>query len=148
MINEHISEQDLQSAALDNAQLPPAANKHLDECAVCQASLKEYQLLFTSVASLQKPSFDFDVAELVMPLLPKKKKAMNKAPLIICAVILFAGLLTLPFILFDYRIDGLWKTVSPWMMGLVGIVAVVFVVTNIADMYRNYRHQLQKLNFE
>lgn len=148
MIYQHIPEEDLQLSALDNSLLQPDALEHLQQCAVCREKVKEYQLLFGDITALSKPSFDFDVAELVMPLLPEKKKRRFSIPVVIAAVLLISGLISLPFFLFNRRIDIFWKSISPWLLGLIGIIGIAFIVMSIADMYVRYRHQLQKLNFE
>lgn len=149
MISQHVSEEDIQLYILDASQVAGEARQHLEQCAACQARAKEYEMLFTGIGSLSKASFDFDVAALVMPQLPEKKKAPSyKIAGIALVVIIAAGLISLPFILFPFRIDDLWKNISPWVIGLISIIAVSFIGFSVWDMYDRYRHQLKKLNFE
>ena len=148
MINEHISEEDIQLAVLDKEKILPGIRQHLDQCAACREKLKGYQSLFTGIAALPKSSFDFDVVDWVMPALPERKKATNKIPVIAMLVLLLAGLLSLPFLLFDHHINGIWEGISPWMLGLLGIAGAAFLVISLTDLYKSYYSRLQKLNFE
>ena len=149
MISKHVSEEEIQLYVLDSKQVPPPVKEHLELCADCQARVREYELLFTSIQSLDKPSFDFDVAALVLPQLPEPEKAPSyKLAGFILITLAIAALVSLPFLLFDYKIANLWNNISPWLIGLVAIVAIAFIGINIWDMYRRYRQQLQKLSFE
>lgn len=149
MISQHISEEDIQLYVLDASQVAGEAKQHLEQCAACQARVKEYEMLFTGVGSLPKASFDFDVAALIMPQLPEKKKASSYKIAGIALVVMVAiGLISIPFFLFQYKVDDLWKNISPWVIGLISIIVVAFIGINLWDMYDRYRHQLKKLNFE
>lgn len=149
MISQHISEEDIQLYVLDANQLAGEAKQHLEQCTACQARVKEYEVLFTGIQALPKASFDFDVAALVMPQLPEKKKASSyKIAGIALIVMIAAALGSLPFILLEYRINDLWQYISPWVIGLISIIVVAFIGISLWDMYERYRQQLKKLNFE
>jgi hypothetical protein len=148
MTDKHLSEQDIQLSVLDNSLLEATLKQHQDQCAVCQARVKEYELLFSSIEAMPPSSFDFDVVELVMPVLPEKKRSSLTAPLIIAGIMVAAGLIALPFLLFDHRIGGLWQTISPWLISMVIIVAVTLVGISLSDMVARYRRQMRQLNFE
>lgn len=148
MMDKHISEQELQLSVLDNSMLPASSKLHLEQCAVCQARVKEYELLFSDIEAMPKPSFDFDVVELVMPVLPEKKRSSLRVPLIIAGIMLVGGLVGLPFLLFDYNIGGFWQTISPWLISMASIVAVTLVGFSISDMIARYRRQMRELSFE
>lgn len=148
MSTEHVSEQDIQSWVLKETALPEAAVSHMQTCAACQAKLNVYEELFSSVEEMPKPSFDFDVVDLVMPQLPVKKKKINLVPAILSGVIVLAGLVGLPFLLFDDKNGSGLQSVSPWLFGMVGIVAISFIMISVSDIYARYRQQLKELNFE
>lgn len=153
MTGKHVSEEEIQLYVLDLTQMSPPAKQHLEQCAHCKARVKEYELLFTGISSLEKPSFDFDVAAMVLPQLEEKKKASwYKVPVIALAILLAMGLLSLPFFLFSgnggYNVSNLWTSISPWVIGIISVTAVGFVVINVWDAYSHYRHQMDKLNFQ
>jgi len=148
MIGQHISEEDIQLYVLDANQVSNEVTQHLEQCAACKARVKEYEILFTGIGSLPKASFDFDVAALVLPQLPEKKKASYKMAGIAMAVIVAAGLISLPFILLGYKVNELWQNISPWVIGLISVMAVAFVGISLWEVYDRYRQQLKKLNFE
>lgn len=148
MMDKHISEQDIQLSVLDNSMLPASAKQHLDQCAVCRARKKEYELLFSSIDAMPKASFDFDVVDLVMPLLPEKKRSSIRTPLIIAGIMVATGFIGLPLLLFDYNVGGLWQTISPWLISMVSIVAVTLVGISLSDMVSRYRRHMRELNFE
>ena len=154
MTGEHLSEEEIQLYVLQANELTQPAKQHLEQCTPCQARAKEYELLFSGIQSLDKPSFDFDVAALVLPQLEEKKKtAWYKLPLIVISVFLAAGLLSVPFFIFSAgsagsAINSLWNNISPWVIGIISIMAVGFIGINIWDSYTRYRHQLDKLNFQ
>ncbi|MCG2613801.1 hypothetical protein LZZ85_05895 [Terrimonas sp. NA20] len=148
MIKEHVSEEDIQSYVLKESALEQYALQHIQTCASCQAKLNMYESLFSGVGEMPKPAFDFDVAELVMPLLSVKKRKVNRLPAILSGLLVLAGLIGLPFLLFDDKNSSGLQSVSPWLFGVVGIVAVTFIVISVSDMYARYRRQLKELNFE
>lgn len=152
MTGKHVSEEEIQLYVLDLTQVSPTVKQHLGQCDYCKARVKEYELLFTGIRSLEKPSFDFDVAAMILPQLEEKKKASwYKVPVIALAILLAIGLLSLPFFLFSkggYNISNLWSSISPWVIGIISVTAVGFVGINVWDAYSHYRHQLDKLNFQ
>ncbi len=147
MITEHVSEQEIQSWVLKETALNEAAVLHIQTCVSCQAKMNMYEALFSSVEEMPKPSFDFDVVELVMPQLPVKRK-INRIPAILSGLLVLAGLVGLPFLLFDDKNGSSLLSVSPWLFGMVGIVAITFIMISVSDMYARYRQQLKELNFE
>ncbi|PZR24830.1 MAG: hypothetical protein DI535_20690 [Citrobacter freundii] len=148
MKDKHISEQEIQLSILDNSLLPASSKLHLEQCAVCRARVREYELLFSSIYAMPKPSFDFDVVELVMPVLPEKKRSTIRMPLIIAGIMMAAGLAGLPFLLSDYNIGGFWQTISPWLISMASIVAVTLVGASLSEMIARYRRQMRELSFE
>jgi anti-sigma factor RsiW len=148
MIIEHVSEQDIQSYVLKETILNEAALQHIQTCTTCRARVDLYESLFSVVEEMPAPSFDFDVAELVIPQLPAKKKKVNRVPAILSGLLVLAGLIGLPFLLFDDKNGSGLQSVSPWLFGMVGIVAITFIVISVSDMYARYRRQLKELNFE
>ncbi|HEX2846550.1 MAG TPA: hypothetical protein VHN59_08375 [Chitinophagaceae bacterium] len=149
MISQHISEEDIQLYVLDASKVKEEVAQHLEQCPACKARVKEYEMLFTGIGSLPKASFDFDVAALVLPQLPEKKKASSyKIAGITIAVIAAAGLISLPFILLQFRVNELWENISPWLIGLAAVMAVAFIGISLWEMYERYRQQIRKLNFE
>jgi hypothetical protein len=154
MISKHVSEEEIQLYVLDFTQVSPPVKQHLEQCADCMARVKVYELLFTDIQSLEKPSFDFDVAAMVLPQLEEKKKtSWYKMPVIVLAILLAFGLLSIPFFLFSgsksgYNMSILWGNISPWVIGLISVIVVGFTGINIWDAYSRYRYQLDKLNFQ
>lgn len=150
MIDQHISEQEVQQAVLDKTQLSATAAQHLDQCSVCQTTVKEYELLFSSIESLPEPSFDFDIVDLVMPLLPEKKKANSgyNVPLIVVVLLIACGMLIASFFLLNIRlrIDELWPSISPWLMGIGAVVVGAWIGISLADLYSNYKAQIRALD--
>lgn len=154
MIGKHVSEEEIQLYVLDFTQVAQPVKQHLEQCADCMAKVKEYELLFSGIQSLEKSSFDFNVVALVLPQLEEKKKtSWYKVPVIVLAIFLAIGLLSIPFFLFtgskdDLIVNNLWSSISPWVLGIISVTAVGFVGINVWDAYSRYRHQLDKLNFQ
>ncbi|MBN8876664.1 MAG: hypothetical protein J0I32_03905 [Sphingobacteriales bacterium] len=148
MISQHILEEDIQLYVLDASQVKEETMQHLEHCTACQARVREYEMLFTGIGSLPKALFDFDVAALVLPQLPEKKKVSSYKIAGIAMVVIAAGLISLLFILLQYRLNELWQNISPWVIGLISVVAVAFIGISLWEMYERYRQQLKKLNFE
>lgn len=149
MISQHISEEDIQLYVLDASQVKEETMQHLEHCTACKAKVREYEMLFTGIGSLPKASFDFDVVALVLPQLPEKKKVSSyKIAGIAMVVIAVAGLISLLFLLLQYRLNELWQNISPWVIGLISVVAVAFIGISLWEMYERYRQQLKKLNFK
>ncbi len=148
MISQHISEEDIQLYVLDASQVKEETMQHLEHCTACKARVREYELLFTGIGSLPKASFDFDVAALVLPQLPEKKKVSSYKIAGIAMVVIAAGLISLLFILLQYRLNELWQNISPWEIGLISVVAGAFIGISLWEVYERYRQQLKKLNFE
>ena len=153
MTGKHVSEEEIQLYVLDFTQLAQPVKRHLEQCADCMARVKEYELLFTGIRSLERSSFDFDVAAMVLPQLEEKKKASwYRVPVFVLAALLVAGVFCMPFFLLRggeaYDLSSLWSSISPWFIGIISLTAVGLIGINVWDAYSRYRQQLDKLNFQ
>jgi hypothetical protein len=92
MTNSHPKEKEIQEYVLDKASCSASIVGHIESCALCQEEVKSYRLLFTELKQAPALSFDFDLTELVMPLLPSPEPLMTTERFIFGFLVVFTCL--------------------------------------------------------
>jgi hypothetical protein len=146
MKEQHLTEEQLQlyaSGIEENA----AAMAHLSNCEDCRRQLAEYLLLFTELKNAPKPAFEFDVAALVMPLLPvaAPQPVTERYNNYLVPVIAVIAVLVPAFIFRLYFIN-LIKEVPALFTYPMLIIPVLFIILRCVKMYRAYQHKINALN--
>jgi hypothetical protein len=101
MSSYHPTDNELQQYALEGTLAGADIADHAQGCAACSAKLANYRLLGRQMYTLQKPAFDFNLADLVLQQLPAPKAefpfqnlpALFGTILTASAIAVFAGML-------------------------------------------------------
>jgi hypothetical protein len=149
MTNNHLSESAIQLFAVDKESMTPEASAHLQGCSTCREKVSAYTLLFNEIESLPKPSFAFDLADLVVAQLPKSKvpSASNPASSYLIAAAAFLAL-ALPIHFYWHYFSNLFLGMIPIVLYLIIITAITFIICQCVEFYRKYERKMNILNME
>ncbi|RYG01623.1 MAG: hypothetical protein EOO02_12365 [Chitinophagaceae bacterium] len=155
---EHLSEELVQQLALEPGSMSPGQRQHLSDCAGCAARVADYKLLFSDLSDMPAPSFEFDLASMVMEKLPalhpyaqpasvSNTKDQPKAiPWMIAAAIAAIALMGLPFYYFRASITSMLNGLSTMITALAIIIVVFIAIFQVIDEYRKYNKRINSLN--
>ncbi|MET0243964.1 MAG: hypothetical protein ABW174_10865 [Flavitalea sp.] len=153
---EHLSEELVQQLAIEPGSINAGQKQHLYDCAECAARVADYKLLFADINDLPAPSFEFDLAAMVLEQLPalhaepvsiSKTKDQPKAiPWMIAAAIAAIALMGLPFYYFRADITSMLSGLSTMITALAIIIVVLIAIFQVVDEYRKYNKRINSLN--
>jgi hypothetical protein len=156
MTNAHPSDLELQQYALDKSGCPGQTATHIENCEDCRAAVASYLALFTGIKSQPKPSFDFDLSDLVLKQLPqaaigKRAWTWTEIPGFGLAAWLMSAIccctIAVPLYLFRKNIWNMFAEIPGYFVYIILAAALVIVLLRIMDMYRKYQKQIDALNF-
>src|SRR5688500_13225078 len=93
MMNEHLSDEQIQTFVLDRSACEPGIGEHVQQCDLCQTKVQAYQLMITAIEEQPIPAFDFDISEVVLANIElQQRKGRNWWMFILIAVgVLISG---------------------------------------------------------
>jgi len=146
MKEQHLTAEQLQLYA-SGIEENVAAMAHLSGCEDCRRQLADYLLLFTELKNTPKPAFEFDVAALVMPLLPAAAPppVTERYNNYLVPAIAVSALLVPAFVFRLYFIN-LIKVIPAVFTYPLLIIPVLFIILRCVKMYREYQHKINALN--
>ena len=147
MKEQHLTEEQLQLYASGIGENDAALATHISECADCRRQVADYLLLFTELKNAPLPAFEFDVAALVMPLLPAAApqpvtERYNNYLVPVIAVIA----VLVPAVIFRLYFINLIKVIPAVFTYPMLIIPVLFIILKCVKMYREYQHKINALN--
>lgn len=146
-MNSHPKEKEIQEYVLDRKACSLAIVEHIESCAICREEVSSYQLLFAELKQEPAESFDFDVAALVIPLLPAPEPLVTADRFIAGFLVIFISCcIGLPIILFNQYIINLFSGISPLFIYIMLGCASLILLLKTLDMYKKYRTQMRQLN--
>ena len=144
MINEHLSEEDLQGMAMGQ-QLPDGGIiQHIEGCSSCQEQIAVYKLMYSVIKEQPAAAFDFDLTAAVLYHVQPtrtKRATIHFRPLIIAV---FAGV-SLYF--FRKNFLHLVSGISALFLLISIITCIGIIIFKAVSMYHTYERQIEKLNF-
>lgn len=147
-MKHHLSDSVLQAWALNQPPSDPEAASHLEQCPQCKETFRNYQLLFSTLKAMEKPSLEMNIEAMVMPQLPTPQPA-TPAPgqsiiwLAISGIIVFA----VPLLMMGNFIRNVFKGVSLIMLAIILVATVTIVVFLFRELINNYNKRNRLLNF-
>ena len=145
MIAAHLSEEEIQQYAFDKMASTPHLVGHLEACVDCQAKLQTYTQLFEVIRVQEKPVFNFDLSELLMPQLAKPKFAFNDFLVYFTVFLMGSSTIVAAFIFRKY-LTNIFTGVMPMFIYLILLTGLVVIVFQAAEMFRKYQKQISTLN--
>jgi hypothetical protein len=148
MINEHVTDIEIQRFILEEKKCDFYVVEHIKHCSQCTIKAAEYRLLFEGIKQQDRPVFDFPLADFVVAQLPKSQSGERFDKLFLYTIA-FVGIffLSTVFYLFKDPLLSPASQISPVSAGLIittiaGMLAFLFI-----DMYKKYRKQMKAVNF-
>ena len=145
MISPHLSERALQEAAESPALLPASQAIHLRGCPLCQGRVATYQHLFTAVARLPQPVFNFDLTATVLAQLPRPRPAFPWVLSGVAALVL--GVVVAFLSLFGAVLMQAFQDLFTGLGAGLAVVAGFLVAGQCLELLARHRRQMRLLTF-
>ena len=146
MIEDHLTDIEIQQLAFDPDRRNAVFAAHLDACQDCAARLEFYKEHFSSLKLMPRPAFDFDLSGAVL----NQIKTKSKFPVRIVQLLLFLGLATgISFIahwLFTKYLHELFTGFSYMLIFLLLAAILSFLCFQLWDIWRKYQQKMNALN--
>src|SRR5688572_551701 len=147
MNTRHLTEEEIQQHALDSSSSYSKAAEHIHSCEQCREKAETYRLLFNGIRQQHKPSFDFDLTELVMAQLPSAAPKPAKENVLVYFFIIAAIAVTgLASYFFREYVAMLFASITPVLIYLIITGFITLSVLLILDMYKNYKKKIHVLD--
>jgi anti-sigma factor RsiW len=146
MTTLHLSEVQIQEYAIDSRNCGEEVHSHMISCAACQARTAQYKAMFGEMQLAPKPSFDFDLAGLVAEQLPQVRPKRSGWQLPLAAFTALAGLLV-PVLLYWRQLMELVNGAPGIWLLLMGLSTLVIILFQGQELIRNYKRQMDTLQF-
>jgi len=147
-MNSHPSEAELQQFALERSKSEVKIAEHISSCEQCKATVEIYQQLVLSIEQQEKPSFDFNLAQLVLGQIPSSKKSYSSDDIIFYTIALvLTGLSGIICYWFSEFFAGLLLSFGSVFMYLLAATAMVILLFQGLDIYKRYQHKIKVLDF-
>ena len=144
----HPSEAELQEFALERSKSKILIAEHISSCEQCKATVAIYQQLVLSIGQQEKPSFDFNLAQLVLRQLPSPQKSYSRDNIIFYTIALVVfGLSGIICYWFSEFFAVLLLSFGSLFMYLLSATAMVILIFQGLDIYKRYQHKIKILDF-
>lgn len=145
MSSYHPTDNELQQYALEGTLAGADIADHAQGCAACSAKLTNYRLLGRQMYTLQKPAFDFNLADLVLQQLPAPKAEFPWiAALGVTLTVVFLFTVSL---LFGTYLVQLFQNL-PALFGTILTASAIAVFAGMLNtMIKEHHDQMKKLDF-
>lgn len=145
MKEQHLTEEQLQEYA-SGVDITAAANAHLSHCEHCTGLVAEYRLLFADLKNTPPPGLGFDVAALVIPVLPVAAEQGTDRPNRYLLPVIAIIALLIPAIAFRTYFFNILTTIPVSFIYPLLIIPVLFILFRILQLYRMYLRKIEALN--
>ena len=148
MINEHLSDEEIQEYVLHKMASPEIINDHIEHCESCHAKVENYLLLFAEISHQPEFSFNFDVSDLVMQQLPQSKPG-NVFGNFIIYFLSFIAVSAIAFAGYFFRknIENIFAGISVFFLYIIVIATFIIMIFKSVDMYKKYQRKINMLDF-
>jgi hypothetical protein len=147
MLNNHLSESEIQQCALAKTECDSSVLLHIEHCGSCRAKIEMYSLLFNEIKAQPEPVFAFDLSALVLKNLPETRSNRNLNNFLIFLLIFASiSILVVPLYLFRKYITHMFSAIFPISMYLILLTALTILLFQSIEMFRKYKKQMNALN--
>ena len=144
----HPSETELQQFALERSKSEIRIAEHISSCEQCKATVAIYQQLILSIEQQEKPSFNFNLAQLVLNQIPSPKKSYSRDNIIFYTIaFVVTGLSGIICYWFSEFFAELLLSFGSQFMYLLAATAMVILIFQGLDIYKRYQHKIKVLDF-
>lgn len=148
MINNHLSDSEIQQFVLDKSSCGSNIIDHIYVCDSCKAEADAYQLLFSAIQQQPTTAFDFDLEGLVLSQIGQPVKPKPSSRILVFLLILIAtSFISVAGWLFRDYFLTMFNGITSMAIYLTLTVAVTFLLFQGIEMYKKYQKQMEALNF-
>ncbi|WP_295720127.1 hypothetical protein [Mucilaginibacter sp.] len=145
MSSYHPSDNDLQQYALEGTFAGEDIAAHAQGCAACSAKLANYRLLTQQMSTMQKPAFDFNLAQLVLGQLPAPKAEFPWITVLgVALTMIFLATVSL---VFGSYLVLLFKSLPALFVAILTSSAVAVFGGVLNTIIKEHHDQMKKLDF-
>jgi hypothetical protein len=146
-MTEHPSEAELQEFALGETKNETGINAHIQLCDECKIAIANYRILFSAIATEEKPAFDSDFSALVLEKIQPANAVYSRDRLIFYIGFAVIGLLGIGCYWYRGFLSGLLIGFGSMFMYLLLATAITVLVFQAMDIYKRYQHKIKSLDF-
>lgn len=147
MITEHISDDDIQQYVLDNVNCHNDIIEHLSICPDCKTKAATYRLLILTIEQQAKPTFEFNLTDLVLSKIGYQEPAYSKNNSFVWFIVSI-GIFSIGIAgyLFGQYLISLFVSISSMTLYLVFTTGITLFLFQVIEIFRNHKRQMGKLN--
>lgn len=150
MIIEHLTDNILQEYASGNSDenADSAVTEHIAYCKACHQKVSQYRLVLESISKMEKPVFDFDLADVVMTQLAGKGPVVRTGNSFYYFLIFITGVCVTGMVFYLWSNIGskIWTTDRLLTTMLIVTAGLFFLLAVGAEIVKKYREQIKMLN--
>jgi hypothetical protein len=148
MITGHLSEEEMQQAALEPVATAPLLLDHLQICSHCRVRVRNYQLLFTQLQTSLKPTFDLDLASLVLAKINPPEAVVLESDWFdyVLGFLIASGSISVLYFFWK----SLWATLlgdSLMIVGLLLLTVAIIFGFQLLEQLRSHQRKMKTLSF-
>ena len=148
MKSVHLTEEEIQQYALNNSSCDALITAHASSCPECKARIADYEVLFSALKQAPQPSFDFNLAELVVTQLPKVYATPSRENFFVYTFVLaIIGLTGTALYYFWSHIGSLFASIAPLLIYLAVTTLITLAIILGVEMYTSYQKKMRALEF-
>ena len=141
----HPGDNEIQCFVFERSKCKPSSIEHIRSCELCSSTAAFYASLAEELQQSEKPSFEFNVAEVVMPLINHTTAAKNERWIASVVIFLLSVSLIFTAYFFGNSILTLFKDNSVPATALIIGTACLLTFFGGLDMYTRYKRQMHTL---
>lgn len=146
MNEKHFTDDEIQLLAFESDRMTTASADHLNSCPSCYAKLTFYREHFSSLLSMPKPIFDFDLSTAVIEQIKEKRKFPVTVLPLVCFLAIATGTSFLAQWLFTTYLHEFFTNFSYVLIFLMLAAILSFLCFQLWDTWRKYQKKIDALN--
>jgi len=147
MINEHLSEEELQTFAMEQQSRDEKMIQHIESCTSCREQIAVYKVILSGIKEQPAVSFNFDITDIIInQLQPVKTKASASIFSSVIPGLFAAMLVTISLYIFRKNFLNLSTEISATFLVISVITCISVIGFKVIKLYHKYNQQIKKLN--
>lgn len=146
MVNEHLSDEQIQELALNNNALSQDITAHAETCVACKLKIDTYRVMMSVIEETATPAFDFDLAAAVLTQIETSPpKSITKGVWWLFGIAIAAILVGVAIYFGEYMTE-VYQGLKSLAIILVAISGVVLTSMLIIDQIKTYQQKMKMLD--
>ena len=146
MVTRHLTDDEVQQYAADKPNCEKRIAEHIHLCEKCRSKVEVYQLLITGIRQQPKPTFNFNLSQLVVQQLPSPKERTNDRLLLWVLLFIGIGFIGTIFYYFEGSFVYLFSGIATIFIYLIIITALTIIAGLFIAMYKKYDSEMKLLD--